>query len=183
MSACGELFLKRNRQRFSKGTRKDETQKLYLTFVGEILYRSPGPHPGGQTLTSSGIATPRKAGPRQPGPTGRPAASCFQLSLTGPRSPRATPRRPYVCLGPRLRYPGTCLHVRASARACRLGSRAQSVLAFWESIRTRRARSSPGLPGAGASGREVERRLPFLSLVLRAGRPSGDLTLGPISHS
>ena len=175
------LSLKRNRQRFCKGTGKEETRKLCLTSAGEILCRSPGPHPGGQILTLPGVATPRKAGPGRPGPASRPppAFSCYRRAL-GPRA-----RRLGVCARvwePGPGCPGTCSRARAPARARRSGSRARSVLAFRESIRTRRARSLPGLPGAGASGREEEQRLLFLSLFLRVSRPRGDLTLGPTSH-
>ena len=136
--------------------RKRETRKLCLTFVGEILCQSPGSYPGRQTLTSSGVATPQKAGPGRSGPAGRPppAFSCYQRA-PGPRA-----RRPGVCahiweLG--SGYPGTCPRARAPACTRRLGSRAQSAFAFWESIRTRRARSSPV----------------FQVLVRRIGRWSG----------
>ena len=122
----------------------------------------------------------RSRAPRSDRPAGR-----FLLSVVtgGSRVPARDARRLSACLGPGPGCPGTCPRARAPARARRSGSRARSVPAFWESNRTRRAPSLPGLPGAGASGRAVERRLPVPSLLLRAGRPSGDLTLGPTSHS
>ena len=115
---------------------------------------------------------------------GRPAGR-FLLSVVtgGPWVPARDVRRSSVCLGPGPGCPGTCPHARAPAYARWSGSWARSVPAFWESNRTRRARSLPGLPGAGASDRAVERRLPVPSLLLQASRLSGDLTLGPTSHS
>ena len=180
-----EPFPEKKRAAFLQGNRKKrETRKLCLTSAGEILCRSPGPHPGGQTLTLPGVATPRKAGPGRPGPIGRPARFLLSVVTGGSRVPARDARRLSACLGPGPGCPGTCPRARAPARARRSGSRARSVPAFWESNRGRVAHPAcPVFRGLVRSGRAVERRLPVPSLLLRAGRPSGDLTLGPTSHS
>ena len=151
------LSLKRNGQRFCKGTEKEETRKLCLTSAGEILCRSPGPHPGGQTLTLPGVATPRKAGPGRPGPIGRPAASCFQSSPAGPGSPRAT------------------LGVRARVWDPDPGARARARVPVHLPVPVGRV-VGPGrsLLSGKATGRVAHTACPvFRGLVRRVGRWSG----------
>ena len=178
-----KLSLQETEQRFGEGTEKTGNSQVvsYLCRGDPLSVTGPPSRWTDTYLAGRRYASESRSRAARPG---RPATPCFQLLPGGPRVSRA--RRPGICARvwePRPGCPGTCPHTCAPACARRSGGRARSVLAFRESIRMRRARSSPGLPGAGASGREEKRRLLFPSLFLRTGRPRGDLTLGPTSHS